>query len=103
LSLDPGLAQYSQSDRLIWLGHQSDDALQRLYRNARLFLFPSLYEGFGLPPLEAMASGTPTIASNSSSLPEVVQDGAIQVNPLSVEDITQAILRGLTDHASVSN
>jgi glycosyltransferase involved in cell wall biosynthesis len=61
--------------------------------------FPSLYEGFGLPPLEAMASGTPVITSNVSSLPEVVGDAALLVDPLQPEDIAEAMRRVLTDPA----
>ncbi len=59
------------------------DTLAVLYRLASVFVFPSLYEGFGLPPLEAMASGTPVVTSNVSSLPEVVGDAAMLVDPYS--------------------
>ena len=62
-----------------------------------MFVFPSLYEGFGLPPLEAMASGTPVITSNVSSLPEVVGDAALLVDPLQPEAIADAMRRVLTD------
>lgn len=62
-----------------------------LYRGATVFLFPSLYEGFGLPVLEAMASGTPVITSITSALPEVAGDAALLVDPLNVTDITQAL------------
>ncbi len=65
----------------------------------RVFVFPSLYEGFGLPPLEAMASGTPVITSNVSSLPEVVGDAALLVDPLQPEAIADAMRRVLTDPA----
>jgi len=68
-----------------------------LYRLAAVFVFPSLYEGFGLPPLEAMASGTPVITSNVSSLPEVVGDAAVLIDPLRPEEIADAIERVLTD------
>ena len=70
-----------------------------LYRLASVFVFPSLYEGFGLPPLEAMASGTPVITSNVSSLPEVVGDAAILIDPLRPDAIADAIARVLTDSA----
>ncbi|RGJ28889.1 glycosyltransferase family 1 protein [Fusobacterium varium] len=64
-----------------------------LYKMAKLFIFPSLYEGFGMPVLEAMASGTPVITSNNSSLTEVVGEAGILVNPDSVEEISKAIAK----------
>jgi glycosyltransferase involved in cell wall biosynthesis len=70
-----------------------------LYRLAAVFVFPSLYEGFGLPPLEAMASGTPVITSNVSSLPEVVGDAAILIDPLQPDAIADALRRVLSDTA----
>ncbi|HET7217206.1 MAG TPA: glycosyltransferase family 1 protein [Vicinamibacterales bacterium] len=70
-----------------------------LYRLAAVFVFPSLYEGFGLPPLEAMASGTPVITSNVSSLPEVVGDAAVLIDPLQPEAIADALRRVLSDSA----
>jgi glycosyltransferase involved in cell wall biosynthesis len=75
----------------------STDTLAALYRLARAFVFPSLYEGFGLPPLEAMASGTPVITSNTSSLPEVVGDAALLIDPLNADEIADAMARVLTD------
>ena len=65
--------------------------LRVFYQSATLFAFPSLYEGFGLPPLEAMANRTPVIASNTSSLPEVLDDAAILVNPENVFDIARGM------------
>jgi glycosyltransferase involved in cell wall biosynthesis len=65
--------------------------LRVFYQCALLFAFPSLYEGFGLPPLEAMANRTPVIASNTSSLPEVLEDAAILVNPENVFDIARGM------------
>jgi glycosyltransferase involved in cell wall biosynthesis len=73
--------------------------LAALYRMAALFAFPSLYEGFGLPPLEAMSCGTPVVTSRISSLPEVVDDAALLVDPYSVEDIALAMGRLLDDDA----
>ena len=64
-----------------FFGFVSDETLAALYRLADVFVFPSLYEGFGLPPLEAMASGTPVITSDVSSLPEVVGDAALMIDP----------------------
>jgi len=73
--------------------------LAALYRLASVFAFPSLYEGFGLPPLEAMACGTPVVTSKVSSLPEVVGDAAVLVDPYSVEDIARGLERTLNDEA----
>ncbi|MTI59429.1 MAG: glycosyltransferase family 4 protein [Firmicutes bacterium] len=85
------------NDRVIFTGFVSDKDLVYLYNAAKVFIYPSLYEGFGLPPLEAMACGTPVITSNVSSLPEVVADAAIKINPYSIDDIDNAIHRVLTD------
>jgi glycosyltransferase involved in cell wall biosynthesis len=82
-----------------FLGYLGDDQLAILYRLASVFAFPSLYEGFGLPPLEAMASGTPVLTSNVSSLPEVVGDAAVLVNPYDVDDIVDGLRRVLTNPA----
>jgi len=76
-------------------GHVSADELVALYRSAACLVFPSLYEGFGLPPLEAMACGCPVVCSNATSLPEVCGDAAEYFDPLSAEDMAAAILRGL--------
>ena len=80
-----------------FLGYVPDETLAVLYRLASVFVFPSLYEGFGLPPLEAMASGTPVVTSNVSSLPEVVGDAAILVDPYDSMSIADGILRLLTN------
>ena len=76
-----------------------DRDLPALYGGASVFVFPSLYEGFGLPPLEAMACGTPVVCSNAASLPEVVGDAAILVNPHHIDEISAAIHRVLGDAA----
>ena len=80
-------------------GFVEEEDLPALYNGADLFVFPSLYEGFGLPPLEAMACGTPVVTSNSSSLPEVVGDAAIMVDPYDVDAIADAMARVLDDPA----
>jgi glycosyltransferase involved in cell wall biosynthesis len=80
-----------------FFGFVSDEMLSALYRLASVFVFPSLYEGFGLPPLEAMAAGTPVITSNTSSLPEVVGDAALLVDPMDAGAIADALARVLTD------
>lgn len=73
------------------VGYVSDEELRALYENAACFIYPSFYEGFGLPPLEAMACGCPVIVSNTSSLPEVCGDAVIYCDPYSVEDIAAKI------------
>jgi glycosyltransferase involved in cell wall biosynthesis len=80
-----------------FLGFVPLGTLAVLYRLARVFVFPSLYEGFGLPPLEAMYFGTPVVTSNVSSLPEVVGDGAILVDPYSSTSIADGMRRALMD------
>jgi glycosyltransferase involved in cell wall biosynthesis len=82
-----------------FLGYLPDRTLAILYRLATVFVFPSLYEGFGLPPLEAMASGTPVVTSNVSSLPEVAGDAAMLVDPYDVDSIVEGLRRVVTDRA----
>src|SRR5688500_271008 len=79
------------------LGYLEDETLASLYRLASVFVFPSLYEGFGLPPLEAMASGTPVVTSNVSSMPEVTGDAAVLVDPYDVNSIVEGIEGVLRD------
>ena len=74
-----------------FLGFVPFETLRCFYQSAAAFVFPSRYEGFGLPPLEAMACGAPVVASNVSSLPEVVGDAAVLVNPENVFDIVRGI------------
>ncbi len=83
--------------RVRFLGFVPIDTLRAFYRSAAAFVFPSLYEGFGLPPLEAMAQGTPVVTSNVSALPEVVGDAAVLVNPENVFDIARGIRQALLD------
>ena len=80
-----------------FLGYMPEETLAVMYRLAGVFVFPSLYEGFGLPPLEAMASGTPVVTSNVSSLPEVAGDAAVLVDPYDPTAIADGIERVLTD------
>ena len=82
-----------------FLGFVPGPVLRVFYSRALAFLFPSLYEGFGLPPLEAMAHGTPVLTSNVSSLPEVFQEAALLVNPENVFDIARGIRQILTENA----
>jgi glycosyltransferase involved in cell wall biosynthesis len=82
-----------------FLGYLPEETLAVMYRLAGVFVFPSLYEGFGLPPLEAMASGTPVVTSNVSSLPEVAGDAAILVDPYDPHAIADGIYQVLSDEA----
>jgi glycosyltransferase involved in cell wall biosynthesis len=82
---------------VIFTGYVPDEDLPALYNAADLFVYPSLYEGFGLPPLEAMQCGTPVITSNTSSLPEVVGDAGIMVNPYDVDELANNIYEVLTN------
>ncbi|MBN1247854.1 MAG: glycosyltransferase family 4 protein [Anaerolineae bacterium] len=81
------------------LGFVDDGDLPALYRQAGVFAFPSIYEGFGLPPLEAMACGTPVVASSASSIPEAVGAVGLLHDPLDVDGLAQALVRALTDEA----
>jgi glycosyltransferase involved in cell wall biosynthesis len=85
------VAQSGVSSRIHFTGYVADADLPPLYAAADLFVYPSLYEGFGLPPLEAMACGTPVVTSNTSSLPEVVGDAAMTVDPLDIERLGMAM------------
>lgn len=84
--------------RIHLLGHLPEDQLIAVVSAARAFLWPSLFEGFGLPPLEAMACGTPVLTSNTSSLPEVCGNAALLVDPLDEAAIAEGILRYATDN-----
>ena len=89
--------QYQLHKYVRFLGYMPEETLAVMYRLAGVFVFPSLYEGFGLPPLEAMASGTPVVTSNVSSLPEVAGDAAVLVDPYDPDAIADGIYRVLTD------
>jgi glycosyltransferase involved in cell wall biosynthesis len=84
---------------IVMTGSLAPDELDAVYRAADAFVYPSLYEGFGLPVIEAMVRGIPTAASNTSSVPEVCGDAAIGVNPRSVREIAAAIEALCTDVA----
>jgi len=83
--------------QVVFTGYVAEEDLPALFSGARLFVFPSLYEGFGLPVLEAMACGTPVVCSNASSLPEVAGDAALLFDPLDVEGMAAAMERILGD------
>jgi glycosyltransferase involved in cell wall biosynthesis len=93
------IEKFNHPEKLIFLGPVDDDCRRALYSGAKAFVFPSLYEGFGFPVLEAFACGCPVITSNSSSLPEVAGDAAILVDPLDVEEIAAQIERVLSDES----
>ncbi|PIX16613.1 glycosyltransferase family 1 protein, partial [Candidatus Desantisbacteria bacterium CG_4_8_14_3_um_filter_40_12] len=82
---------------IIYLGYLSDAELGKLYNLATAFAYPSIYEGFGLPPLEAMACGCPVITSNIASLPEVCSDSVYYVNPYEIDDIADGIYKIITN------
>lgn len=90
-------SQVKVPDNVIFTGYIDDGNLAALYKQACCFVYPSLYEGFGLPPLEAMAYGTPVIASSAASLPEVLGEGALYIAPYSVEDMVGAMARMTRD------
>ena len=85
------------TEKVHFAGYIPDEDLPAIYSGADLSVFPSLYEGFGLPPLEAMACGTPVVCSDAGSLPEVVGDAAITVDPYDVEGLAEAMRRVLAD------
>jgi glycosyltransferase involved in cell wall biosynthesis len=101
ISKYPALRQSVHRHRLDkyvrFLGFQPYHTLAAFYRLARAFAFPSLYEGFGLPPLEAMACGTPVVTSNVSSLPEIAGDAAVLVDPYEPASIADGIVQAVTD------
>ncbi|MCW2361390.1 MULTISPECIES: glycosyltransferase family 4 protein [Sphingobium] len=86
-----------QRGAVIMLGQVAEEDLPFIYAGARLFIYPSIYEGFGLPPIEAMASGVPTIVSDRSCLPEVTKGAAMMCDPDDLDAFTEAIRRGLED------
>jgi glycosyltransferase involved in cell wall biosynthesis len=85
-----------RSTRILHLGFVSDADLVLLYNGCAVFVYPSLYEGFGLPPLEAMACGAPVVCSDGSSLPEVAGDAALLVDPTDTRAVTEAVRNVLT-------
>jgi glycosyltransferase involved in cell wall biosynthesis len=83
----------SFGQRIRMTGFVDDNELQNYYQHAEAFIFPSIYEGFGFPPLEAMATGTPVIASNAASIPEVCGDAALYFNPYDINDMANKIFQ----------
>lgn len=91
LFADVRLKVREYAEDIVFKGFVDDQTLKAYYANASLVAYPSLYEGFGLPPLEAMASGTPVVTSDSSSLPEVVGDAAYKIDPRSIDQLAIAM------------
>jgi alpha-1,3-rhamnosyl/mannosyltransferase len=94
---DTELERHGLQDRVIWLGHVPDEELAWLYNAATLMVYPSLYEGFGLPILEAMVCGCPVICSDRASMPEVAGDAALLVNPEDEIDLAEKIRQLMED------
>lgn len=84
-------------DHVIFTGYVDDDMLPILYNGCDAFIYPSLYEGFGLPPLEAMSCGAPVITSNTTSIPEVISDCGMLINPHSRDSLAKAIVKLIND------
>ncbi|KXG76165.1 glycosyltransferase family 4 protein [Thermotalea metallivorans] len=91
------IEQLGIKNRVIFTGFAPYSHLPYFYNAASLFVYPSIYEGFGLPPLEAMSCGCPTITSNLTSIPEVVDDAALLINPYDIDALTEAIVQVLED------
>lgn len=102
-SLHEMMARDEANGYIRFLGFVPENHLPAIYSGARLFLYPSIYEGFGLPPIEAMASGVPVIVSNRSCLPEVTCGAAMMINPDDVESFAKAIYQGLEDETWRAN
>jgi glycosyltransferase involved in cell wall biosynthesis len=92
-NIDQNISRLGLADHVIEPGHVKQEHLPALYGAAEMLVFPSLFEGFGFPVIEAMACGTPVVTSNISALPEVAGDAALLVDPHSVEEISAAMTR----------
>jgi glycosyltransferase involved in cell wall biosynthesis len=95
-ALNQAVQHADLASAVVFAGHVPARDLQSLYSSCSLFVFASLYEGFGMPVLEAMACGAPVVCSNTSALPEVVEDAALLVDPTSVDAIANAIIKVVT-------
>ncbi|MBB6112432.1 Glycosyltransferase involved in cell wall bisynthesis [Mucilaginibacter lappiensis] len=98
-----GNENFKKQDDIVFLGRVNDTELAGLYSNALMFVYPSLYEGFGIPPLEAMAYGCPTIVSDIDSLKEICGDASLYVDPYNIEDISKSINLLAQDRALRNN
>ncbi len=93
----PLIKQIENDNRVLLIDCSGDDELIGYYKNAELFIYPSLYEGFGLPPLEAMACGCPCVVSRAASLPEICGDAVLYCDPYSTDDIADKMMHLLND------
>lgn len=100
--IEKTLEEYNMKDEVIFPGYVKGEDLHKIYKLAHAFVFPSLYEGFGIPPLEAMASGCPVVSSNVASLPEVVGDAGLLIDPKNSYKMAEAVA-DLIDHDTVRN
>jgi glycosyltransferase involved in cell wall biosynthesis len=96
-NLEEAVKEAKLTDRVVFTGYVTDQELAGLYKNASLYVFPSLSEGFGLPPLEAMAHDLPVVSSSATCLPEVLGDAAEYFDPKSIGDMARAMLKVLSD------
>lgn len=94
--------KHGVAERVKFLDFVSDSDLSALYKNAKAFALPSLYEGFGLPVLEAMSFGTPVVVSNTSSLPEIAGEIGIYIDPESVESIADGLIKALSEEGDTA-
>lgn len=85
------------SSKIIFTDYVQEEDLPLFYNSCETFVYPSIYEGFGLPPLEAMSCGVPVITSNTSSIPEVTEDGALLLNPFDTDILTKTLYNILTN------
>ncbi|MBU0668298.1 glycosyltransferase family 4 protein [Patescibacteria group bacterium] len=100
--IEASIKQYKMEKEVIFPGYVKEDELQKFYGLAKVFIFPSLYEGFGIPPLEAMASGCPVVSSNVASLPEVIGDAGLLIDPKNSYKMAEAVA-DLIDNDHVRN
>jgi glycosyltransferase involved in cell wall biosynthesis len=91
------IKELEMGNSVVLTGYVPEPDLPALYSGALCFVYPSYFEGFGLPPLEAMKCGAPVIVGNKTSLPEVVGDAGVQVDPFDVDEMASAIQRVITD------
>lgn len=100
--IESTIKKYGLEKEVIFPGYLKDADLKKMYKLAKVFVFPSLYEGFGIPPLEAMASGCPVISSNRASMPEVIGDAGLLIDPTNAYKLADAV-SGLLENENVRN